>query len=519
MPGECVDLPYGWYNLSTILLDLPHKDVTTTDMRSNASLLYGVFLVIGDFLAVLAAFGVAYILRVSFDPRPLISNIQAFDYIQAFLAVLPCWILVHGMIGLYSQQIYEKRFVEFGRLLVGSFLGILVVIGYDFISRDAIFPARLVPVYGLGLAFLFLVIFRSLARIIRTELFAFNIGITNLLIVGDTPLSLELTRDLINTRKSGYRILGVVSPRHEAHDQHPGLAVYETFEQAVKAIGLSRIHSIMQTELYVNPNKNNEILTTAQENHISYRFVPGNTELFVGNIEVDLFQSVPVISVHQTALLGWGRIVKRMFDVSLGGALLILTSPVMLLVALAIKLSDGGPVFLRQVRLTRYNHRFRVYKFRSMHVAYNGLSPEEAFTKMGRSDLIEPYRINGNFMPNDPRISAIGKFIRATSLDELPQLFNVLKGDLSLVGPRALIPEELAEYKKRHTILSVKSGLTGLAQVSGRNGLPVDERRKLDVYYVQNWSFWLDLTILIKTIRIVLTREGNDKPVINDTAA
>lgn len=127
---------------------------------------------------------------------------------------------------------------------------------------------------------------------------------------------------------------------------------------------------------------------------------------------------------------------------------------------------------------------------------------------MGRPELAHQYRKNGNYLDNDPRFTPFGRFLRKTSLDELPQLFNVIKGDLSLVGPRALIPEELSSHSKRHAILSVKSGITGLAQVSGRRDIDFEERRKLDLYYVQNWSFWLDLTIIVKTIRVILGGSG-----------
>jgi undecaprenyl-phosphate galactose phosphotransferase len=150
----------------------------------------------------------------------------------------------------------------------------------------------------------------------------------------------------------------------------------------------------------------------------------------------------------------------------------------------------------------------KIYKFRSHKRTYSGLTPEQAFTKMGRAELIKAYREGGDQIPGDPRISGIGRFLRRTSLDELPQLINVIKGDLSLVGPRALQVEEWKLYSQKDLILAVKSGITGLAQVSGRKELPVGERRKLDLYYVQNWSFWMDLMILIKTIRVVLGRIG-----------
>ena len=139
---------------------------------------------------------------------------------------------------------------------------------------------------------------------------------------------------------------------------------------------------------------------------------------------------------------------------------------------------------------------------------YSGMTAEEAFTKMGKVDLIKKYRANGDYLKNDPRITKLGKFIRKTSLDELPQLFNILKGDISLIGPRALLPGELRNYGDRSLILTVKSGLTGLAQVSGRRDIPFEERRALDIYYVMNWSLMMDAQIFLKTIATVLKRDG-----------
>jgi lipopolysaccharide/colanic/teichoic acid biosynthesis glycosyltransferase len=165
-------------------------------------------------------------------------------------------------------------------------------------------------------------------------------------------------------------------------------------------------------------------------------------------------------------------------------------------------------VFFRQVRLTRFNQEFMVFKFRTQYAKYDGTTPEQAFELMGKPELATRYRENGDFLEVDPRVTPLGHFLRRTSLDELPQLLNVVRGDISLVGPRALIPEELALYAKRHAILSVKSGLTGLAQVSGRRDISFDERRKLDLFYVQNWSFWNDLVILVKTVWIVLFHKG-----------
>lgn len=449
-------------------------------------------------MALAAAFGVAYVLRVKIDERTLVTEIAAWDYFRAMLTVLPLWIIVHAFIGLYSQEVFEKRFSELGRLIVGSFMGILVVLGYDFVSQAELFPARLVPVYALVLGFSFLVLFRTILKIIRRILFRYGIGISNVLVVGSTEATLEMVEAVRNTKHTGQYVLGTVGKYH-GYVRH-----YKTFQEATESIN-KPIHAIIQTELYSNQDKNNEILRYAHENHASYRFVPGNTDLFVGNITVDLYAGLPVVAVHQTALIGWGRIIKRLFDMVVSSILLILLSPLILLISLLVKILDPkGSVFFKQKRLTRHDREFTCYKFRTMKQKYNGMTPEKAFEAMNKPELSKKYRDNGDYIDNDPRVSRIGKFLRTSSLDELPQLYNVLKGDISLVGPRALIAQELNAYEKKHAILSVKSGLTGLAQISGRRDIDFDERRRLDVYYVQNWSFWNDITILLKTLRAVL---------------
>ncbi len=480
-------------------------------MKNNASLIYNLFLVIGDFLALVAAFLGAYVLRVrlhiKLSPNQL-GIVHGRTYIGVFLILLPFWILIFALLGLYNSSIYENRFREAGRLLVGSFIGMLFVVFLNFASSKPIFPARLIPIYGFILGFIFLVVFRTIARLIRTLLFAQNIGLTDVLLVGSNPITQELLNSLTEPR-TGYRVLAVVG-KEPASLPKKSIVVFRTFKEFLESNKVKKIQYIIQTELYPNEGANSEILTFAQENHVAYRFTPGNSELFVGNIEVELFQAhIPVIAVRQTALFGWGRVVKRLFDLFFGAILLVIASPFLLIVAAATKLNNfRAPVLFRQTRLTRYDQQFTAYKFRTVKPSLNGLDPEDAFTKLGKPDLIKKYRENADFIPNDPRFTPFSRFIRKASLDELPQLFNLIKGDISLVGPRPLIPRELALYKKRHQILSVKSGLTGLAVVSRRPDMSFDERRKLDLYYVQNWSLWLDLIILTRTVWVVLTGRG-----------
>lgn len=476
-------------------------------MKNNASLVYSVFLVVGDFLALIAAFALAYILRVSLDHTPISEHIHASTYISIIVALLPFFIIIFALLGLYNIRVHENRFHEFGRLMVGCFVGVLGVISYSYIANIQIFPARLVTLYGFLLAFFFVLLFRTIARGIRRALFRYGVGVSNVLIVGDTKLTIELLRLLASTAGTGQRVIGVVGCNNHRPEGATRVPCFENFEEAITKLR-PELHTIVQTELYAAAAKNDEILVYAQEHHLDYRFVPGNSELFTGNIDAELFHAIPVIAVHQTALIGWGRVVKRITDVILSSIAIVLASPMMLVAAIAIKLSDGGPVFFRQVRLTRRDKEFKVFKFRTENLTYSGLTPEEAFTKMGKPQLAIEYRKNGDKIPNDPRKTRVGRFLLKTSIDELPQLFNVFIGDISLVGPRALIPQELAAYKKRHAILSVKSGITGLAQVSGRRDINFDERRKLDLYYVQNWSFWSDLVIMIRTVWVVFTNKG-----------
>ena len=172
-------------------------------MKNNSSIIYAFFLIIGDFLALVGAFSVAYILRVKFDDRPLIEQIPAETYLYGFMAVLPLWIIINFVIGLYRREVYDKRFAELGKLIVGTALGMLVVIGYDFIIDGTLFPARLVAVYGFGLSLVTLILFRMLARGLRAVLFSYGIGLNNVLIIGDGEIAQDMVEALENSRHTG----------------------------------------------------------------------------------------------------------------------------------------------------------------------------------------------------------------------------------------------------------------------------------------------------------------------------
>ncbi|MDB5177122.1 MAG: Undecaprenyl-phosphate galactose phosphotransferase [Candidatus Saccharibacteria bacterium] len=476
-------------------------------MPTKNTKFYSLLLVLADTLILFAAFSLAYIIRVQIDNRPLISPVYAHDYLQAFIVILPIWILIFAALGLYNASTYNRRLVEWGKIALGAFIGILIVIGWEYLNNKHIFPARLVAVYSLFGSFALLVFERELLRFARGILFRFDRGVSRVLVIGNSAATRDIADNLSFTARSGYKIVAIAGP---AKLVPPGLEIerFSTVEAALKKVSELRITTIIQTDLYDSTERNQLILGAAQSNHISYNFIPGEAEFYAGKNTVDVFLGYPMISVSQTPLIGWGAIAKTIFDAIVSLILLILLSPVFLVLIILQKILNPGPVFYVSRRLSQFSRPVRLYKFRSMSPEYGKKDAAEEFRAMGRDDLAIEYDKNRK-VANDPRITGFGKFLRDTSLDELPQLINVFRGDLSLVGPRPILPQEAKFSQSRTALLhSVKSGVTGLWQVSGRSNLTFEERIELELFYAQNWSFWLDIKILFKTIAVVFRKTG-----------
>jgi exopolysaccharide biosynthesis polyprenyl glycosylphosphotransferase len=476
-------------------------------MLSKNTKFYSLILVIADFFILLLAFGFAYILRVQYDPRPLVSQVYAFEYLRTFLIVTPVWILIFAALGLYQSNIYNRRLVEWGKLAIGALIGILLVIGWEYVTERDIFPARLVAAYALVAAFILLVCGRELLRFIRSLLFHFGRGISRVLIIGDSQATRDIAINLAETKKSGYKVVAIAGPR-SVIPKNSSLRHFSSVDSALANIDELNITTIIQTDLYDSADRNQQILGAAQVNHIGYHFIPGEPEFYTGKNTVDVFLGYPIISVSQTPLIGWGAITKSIFDTFIASLLILLLSPVFLVLIILQKIVNPGPIFYVSKRLSRFSQPINLIKFRSMGATYGKQDAAIEFKAMGRDDLAREYK-KYRKVTNDPRITRFGNFLRKTSLDELPQLFNVLKGDLSLVGPRPILPQE-ADFAPNRTALlhSVKSGVTGLWQVSGRSELSFDDRIELELFYAQNWSFWLDIKILFKTIAVVFRAQG-----------
>ena len=476
-------------------------------MLGRNSQYYSLFLLLIDSLTLLAALVLAYVIRVQYDARPLVAEVYAVQYIFGLLAIIPFWIATFFLLGLYSSEVYHRRLREWSRIAAGSLIGILLVLGWEFLTQNSLFPARLVAVYALIGSFLMILGERELLRFMRSQFFKYGVGTSRVLIIGSSTTVADIARNLADTSKSGYHVVAIAGPKKSLPGELP-VRYYPRVESALARLDDDAIDTIIQTDLYDNHTRNQTILSAAQSRHISYNFIPGEPEFYSGKNTIDVFLGYPMISVSQTPLVGWGEIVKLIFDTIISFIALVLLSPLFIVLILLQKIFNPGPVFYVSERLSRFSEPIQLIKFRSMSAKYGKKDAAEEFEDMGRADLAAEYRANHK-VENDPRITKFGTFLRKTSLDELPQLINVLRGDLSLVGPRPILPQE-AKFSRGKTALlhSVKSGVTGLWQVSGRSNLSFDERIELELFYAQNWTFWLDIKILCKTVAVVLRKQG-----------
>jgi exopolysaccharide biosynthesis polyprenyl glycosylphosphotransferase len=468
---------------------------------------YSLILILLDTIVLLGAFTIAYIARVQYDPRPLLTNVYAYDYLFEFILIIPFWIMIFASLGLYKSSTYNRRLIEYAKVAVGTFIGMLLVIGWQYASDKNILPARLVAVYGLLAAFCLIIIEREIFRLVRSLMFRYGKGVGRVLLIGSSDATSDIARSLADTVKSGYKIVAIAGPKRIVPD-NLNIRHYPLVETALCDIKANNISIIIQTDLYDSTERNQKILGASQTHHINYNFIPGEAEFYSGKNTVDVFLGYPMISVYQTPLVGWGAILKRIFDFVVSIILLAVLSPILLIIFIIKKIADPGPAFYISKRLSRFSEPINLIKFRSMDAKYGSCDAADEFRQMGRNDLAIEYEKNRK-VTNDPRITRFGKFLRSTSLDELPQIFNVIKGDLSLVGPRPILPQETKLAHNRTALLhSVKSGVTGIWQVSGRNELSFDERIELELYYAQNWTFWLDIKILFKTIGVVIHKKG-----------
>lgn len=472
-------------------------------MNNKVDRLFRIALVLGDGLALIASYATAYFIRVHVDPRPYEFQSQLFVFTTTIAWLVPILLIILAGLGLYKKTIFlgKTRLPEVWRLFLAAVLGVGALIVYGYFVGEDIFPVRVMAVMSAALSLVFLMFERGLVRFIMKQIFKKNYGVQRVVIIGNHKNTDYLTNYIASNPGCGYKISGIV-----ADEKYIPIDLRKKrFGTLGEALKKRKVDIIFQTD-----EENTEhVFREAIEKQMLYYFVPSETALSSHFGDMELIGNTPAVLVRLTPLTGGAALIKRLFDIVFSLFAIIIAAIPMAIVWLILKLSDvhHSPIYSGE-RVTQYGRKFRCYKFRSMRPEWSGMSPEEAFKKMGKPDLIKEYHLEGDSIENDPRITKIGRFLRKTSIDELPQLFNVLRGDISLIGPRALPLNEISEYDDGSLILQVKSGLTGFAQVSGRRDISFEERRALDIYYVTNWSLMLDIQVFFKTIVMVIRRDG-----------
>ena len=451
----------------------------------KADLFFNVLRLPIDFIMLLAAGLTTYLLRTkilaTFRPVLFEFNLPLVKYTYLVLIVSFIFLLAYAASGLYSMKTRMKRFEEFVKILVASSAAILAVIIYIFLSQE-LFNSRFLVLGGWFFAILFVSFGRLVVRWLQNIFVAkYDFGIHRVMIVGDDEITRKIIDDIRNNPQSGYRVA--------KHLHNPEVSEIQL------AIGNPGVDEVILTNTSYPAEKVVQLVDFCNENHLVFKFVPNIYQTLTTNFDIDSINGLPLIELKRTALDGWGKVAKRVLDIVGSMAGLIILSPIFAVVAFAVKWETAGPVFVKLKRVSR-NKEFELIKFRSM---INNAHMVNAYLRTLYNDRPDAGPLWK--MKNDPRITSVGRSIRGYRIDELPQLWNVLCGDMSLIGPRPHQPDEIERYEKHHKrVLSIKAGATGIAQVSVSSDLAFEQEVALDTYYIEHWSIWMDLKIILKTI-------------------
>ncbi|MEI6477848.1 MAG: sugar transferase [bacterium] len=477
----------------------------------RSELFFSVLLIPVDYLALLVAFLLSYVLRDSFSPVSPTNLAGVADrlqynpdtalvisqsqYLHYLYFIIPGMLVAFALVGLYGIRVNYSWFTRALRILIGVSVGECFILLLFLLRKDFFLP-RSTVLYSWALGTLFVIAARLIVLGAQRFLYRFNIGAVRVAVVGDDKAAKRVGEQLGKGKAASYRLV-----RQFASLPVAQLARHVTREEMDQLVVASGSYS--NDDLI-------ELRSICLEAHVAFSFVPSLlSALQSSSFTVQNIADVPMIEVSPTPLEGWGRVLKRLSDLIGGTLLLILFSPLMLLVAISIKLLSPGPLIYRHRRLGRNGTEIKVWKFRSMYWKYCtgvGTDGDRSFEELLATDpklAIEWEQ--SHKLKNDPRISIPGRFLRRTSLDELPQLFNVLSGSLSLVGPRPIVEEEIRKYGKYAGLLfSVRPGMTGLWQISGRNDTTYIERVGLDVTYIEHWNLLRDIGIMLRTILVLV---------------
>lgn len=428
-------------------------------------------LMMSDLLGMGLAFLLSYMVRNDF----IGPQIQPFrEYLHAFPAVALILILTFHTFGLYTRRQRITPLSEWVGLFRAITLVWVLVMAASFLYKYDY--SRILVVLLYGFALIFIVVGRTLVRSVYGFLQKRGIGVTNVLIIGTGKPAKKVAEGLKAYDAFGYRVVGFVAE--------------EKLHQIVSLIEKNKIHEVYVADPRLSHERILELIHRADKTDVKFKVVSDLFEIVAGDIDLDELEGLPSLHLKSGEPNLLYRFIKRLFDLLFSMGALVIFAPIWFLLMAIIRLeSPGSPIF-KQERVGKNGKPFLCYKFRTM---YATAHPNEYAPKH----------------KSDARVTQVGRWLRKTSLDEVPQFWNVLKGDMSVVGPRpemTFIVKGYREWQRRR--LDVKPGITGLWQILGRKDLPLHENIEYDFYYIKNQSLLLDLVILLKTIEVVLRGKG-----------
>ena len=452
-----------------------------------------------DFAMLILAVISAYELRFSewaVQLKPVLFDITRLEFVAAAWWVALAWIFVFALTGLYSSDPNRKFSSELTRVFFGCSTGLSLLALYIFLTAQ-LFDSRFLVIVSWFFAMIYVSFGRLIIRGVKALLYRRGIGQRQIIVIGDQG---EVVKTLRARPELGYKVV----------------AVYAHFDEVVqKRLRRGDIDELLFLNPRANQKESMRALEYCMRRHIGFKYSADLFATLSANMQVHPLAGVPIVELRPTPLEGWGRVLKRIFDIVGSIVMLVLLSPLYLLAALGVLLETGRPVIYKNKRVGIRGKEFFTLKFRSM---YQKDSTGEQFGKSGKAalereqDLIQTqnskegpiYKIK-----DDPRVTQFGRFLRRYSIDELPQFYNVLVGEMSIVGPRPHQPREVSGYDTKHSIVfTLKPGITGLSQISGRSDLSFDEEMRLDTLYIEKWSLMLDLIIFLKTPFILFKRRN-----------
>lgn len=454
-----------------------------------------------DAVMLAAAFVAGYYLR--FTPlrdNPQIAAITLYVYLPTLVLHVVTITGIFYMSRMYHQRRAVSRFDLWRSVLGAVTIGAVLVSGaqellFKNTEFDVDYP-RTMFLYVWIFSVVFVIVGRELHKFAVTKAREFGVGRNNLLIIGTGKIARDIAKQVKGNRSLGYNLVGVMSDQERKKKKFMGVPVLGGREDLPEMIDTYNIEQVIIALPDVQRGELVDLITLCQRDRVDIKVYPDIFAYMAGDLTVDDLGGVPLITVRDIALRGWKLSLKRGLDIVGSAAGLVMLSPMMLLTALAIRMESPGPIFYTQVRMGLDGRPFDMIKFRSMRTDAEKSGP-------------------GWTVENDPRRTKIGSLMRRTNWDEIPQLINVLLGEMSLVGPRPERPmyvqefrQRIPRYMERHR---ERAGMTGWAQVNGLRGdTSIAERTSYDLWYVENWSIWLDIKIIIRTVmQIVLRQDRN----------